>query len=195
MVAYEVNSFCLTQLTKLKKSLPADQSERLIILDSLSHFHHSAEVLAIQRQENVESKDDAKFPISFFGIVIDGPISKDNLKGSICNSADLKFIFVENWRLKQRLLVSLFLLKFGFRQQYIEIEHDNVPTGGLFLVVKIPRDLKKRAIRSIFDFSLVQMRLLPKLVRNVYQSRGQSWKVGRLIEDSNGVIDGNEVQN
>ncbi len=193
VVAYEVNSFCLTQLTNLKKSLPADQSERLIILDNLSHFQHTAKVLAIQRQDAVESQDNAKLPICFFGIVIDGPISNINLKSSISNSADLKFIFVENWRLKQKYLVSIFLLKFGFRQQYIEIEHDNVITGGLFLVVKQSKDLKKWAIRSLFDFSLVQIRILPKLIRDVYQSRGKSWKVGRFIENANGAIDGNEV--
>lgn len=191
VVAYEVNSFCLTQLTKLKTTLPAHQSERLIILNTLSHFQHSAEVSANLRK--VEGKDEKKMPIHFFGIIIDGPIHNINLKSSISNSPGLKFIFVENWRLKQRYLVSIFLLKFGFRQQYIEVKHENVTTGGLYLVAKMPRAAKKRAIRLLFDFSLVQIRLFPKLIWNVYVSRGKIWKTGRFIEDSNGIIDGSEI--
>jgi hypothetical protein len=191
VVAYEVNSFCLTQLTKLKATLPAHQSERLIILNTLSHLQHSAELSAIQRK--VEGKDEKKLPIHFFGIIVDGPILNINLKSSISNSPDLKFIFVENWRLKQRYLVSIFLLKFGFRQQYIEVEHENVTTGGLYLVAKMPRAAKKRAIRLLFDFSLAQIKLFPKLIWNVYVSRGKTWKTGRFIEDSRGIIDGSEI--
>jgi hypothetical protein len=186
VIAYELSQFCLSKLHDLKADLPIQQSKRLIILNDLSHLHCYTNMSASNNSE-IETLDRASLPLSFFGIIIDGPISNKSLSASIRNSVDLRFVFIENWRLKQRFLVSLFLFRSGFRQQYIEVEHDSVPTGGLFLVVKGSKALKKSALRIFFDLFLVLLRLVPKFLKNLWQSRGKSWKVGIFVEDANGI--------
>jgi hypothetical protein len=88
---------------------------------------------------------------------------------AIEKSTELKFVFVQGWRLWQRFQVSTLLLRSRFHQQYIEIRHDEKVTSAIFFTTGTSQ-MKFRFFRSFLAFITTLIPLVPKLVKNKGQA-------------------------
>jgi len=166
IIAYEIDSFCLDELAKLRNQLPKQNRDRLHIRSELQFLQEVT--------EEVENQ-------GFFAIFIDGPISKKNLSLAISNSKNLKFVFIQGWRLIQRFQISTLLFRGNFQQQYIEFRHNGRVTCAVFFV-DATNGMKLRFFRSLVGFVATSITLVPKLMRNLYQSRGKTFRTGKFSE-------------
>lgn len=166
VIAYEVDGFCLDQLLKLRNHLPKQNRNKLHIRSELQ-FREAV-------TEEVENQD-------FFAIFVDGPISKKNLSLAISNSQNLKFVFVQGWRLIQRFQISTLLFRCNFSQQYIEFRQNGRPTCAVFFV-NVTHGMKLRSFRCSVGFVATCITLVPKLMRNIIQSRGKTFNTGKFSE-------------
>ena len=117
--------------------------------------------------------------INFIQIILDGPISNDQLRKVIHNSKDLKLVVIENYRLLQRVWVAKALYKGKFRQQFVEIFYNDKPRAAVFFTNK---PSQTAYFHIIFDFVLVMLRLLPKLILHTYLSKGAVLLLGKNLE-------------
>ena len=180
IICHELDPKCIEKLNEWKKELSILDSDRLLILN-LSENHSN------NLKNEFDTKCIKKNLADFHGIVVDGPIRSEHLKLAIEQSPDLRFVFIEGYRLIQRAQVLLFLYKRGLQQEYLEIRHNKKVTGAIFLVDNCgPSNYGKR-LRSLFDFLLILMKLYPKLVRNIVQSKGRNLKVGSYEENGEGI--------
>ena len=85
----------------------------------------------------------------------------------------------ENYRLAQRVLIAKALYKSGFRQQVVEIYHNNRISSSVFFVSRQVYDEKTHIL---FDYILVLIRILPKLVLHIFLSKGSTLWIGKNIE-------------
>ena len=122
--------------------------------------------------------DDVK-EINFCQIIIDGPISKKQLRKVVSNSSDLKLVAIENYRLLQRVWVAKALYKGKFRQQFIEILHNDKSIAAVFFTNK---QFQSAHFHIVFDFILVMLRLLPKLILHACLSKGAVLQLGKNLE-------------
>ena len=150
---YETNDFCLKKLNVLKRK--SNIVGRLEVISDLSNYLQD----------------------EFYAIVIDGPIKKKELDNIIKNSKELRFIVVENYRLLQRLLVSIALFKSMYRQQYVEIRHNFKPSSTIFFIENA--NLKNVNFHIVYDFLFSFFKILPKLVLHSFLSKGKILGVGR----------------
>jgi hypothetical protein len=178
ITCYELDSNCIEKLKDLKKSLNAVDSERLTITNNLNQFLKTKNHL-LEKKENKS--------IKFHGIIIDGPVLGKDLYNSIRQSTELRFVFIERYRLIQRAQVSYFLLRCGFQQQYLETRHNSKVTGAFFIVDVCTNTTFSRNFRSSRDFVITSLQLYPKLLKNLAQSRGRNIKVGTYKENSLGI--------
>lgn len=155
--AYELNDFCLSKLEKIRKSDFKQSKKRLHLTSNLDNFNG----------------------INFSVIVIDGPISKKQLYSIVQNSSELKLVIIDNYRLLQRVWVAKALRKAKFRQQFIEIIVNEKPGAAVFFTFK---QTKKLRMHTVIDFTLVFLRIFPKLARHVYSSKGRVLTLGNKIE-------------
>ena len=145
---YELDSFCREKLMVIQKQNKNNAQNRLYITGNIADLNN----------------------INFSQIIIDGPISKKQIQSIVSNSPDLKIVTIENLRLLQRVWVASALYKKRFRQQVVEISHDNRSTGVIFFTNKSVRILR---FHVIFDYLLTLSRLLPKLILHIYLSKGK----------------------
>lgn len=153
IICHELDPKCIEKLNELRKELSILDSERLIILNEL--------------EQQLETKFIKENLDGFYGIIVDGPIRSRYLKRSIQQSPDLRFVFIEGYRLIQRAQISLYLYKRGLQQQYLEIRHNKKVTGAIFMVDNCSTSHFGKYLRSSFDFSLSAFKLYPKLIRNI----------------------------
>jgi hypothetical protein len=104
--------------------------------------------------------------VNFSAIFIDGPISANQLNKVVNMSPDLKFVAIENYRLLQRVHVAKALYKNRFRQQMIEIYHDNKIISSVFLTIK---QIESKRNRELLDFMLVLFRIFPKCILHSFK--------------------------
>lgn len=154
---YELNSFCREKLMLIKKQNGNDAKNRIYITDNITTLKK----------------------INFYKIIIDGPISKKHLRNIVSNSPDLKIVVIENYRLRQRVWVAKALYKNKFRQQFVEILHDDRPSAAIFFTNRNARPLR---FHIIFDFNITLLRLLPKLILHIYLSKGKILLLGKKLE-------------
>lgn len=173
IICHELDPKCIEKLNEFRKGLSISDSERLIILN--------------QSDYQLQTKFIKENLYGFYGIVVDGPIRSQYLKQSISQSPDLRFVFIEGYRLIQRAQISLYLYKQGLQQQYLEIRHNEKVTGAIFIVDNCSTSLFGKYLRSSLDFSLSALKLYPKLIRNVAQSKGRNLKVGSYEENGEGI--------
>ena len=178
IVCFELDPDCIKKLEDLRSSLTLDDSKRLIITNSFDETH-LLEYNKFELSRNNFS--------NFYGIVIDGPILGKELRKLIKNSPELRFVFIERYRLIQRAQVSFFLLRCGFQQQYLETRHNKRMTGAYFIVDVCTDSNFSKKSRALYDFMLTSLRLYPKLLKNLAQSRGRNFKVGKFKENSQGI--------
>jgi hypothetical protein len=145
---YELNSFCREKLMVIQKQNKNNARNRMCITGNIADLSN----------------------INFYKIIIDGPISKKQIRTIVSNSPDLKIVTIENFRLRQRVWVASALYKKRFRQQFVEILHDNRSTCAIFFTNKTVKTLR---FHVIFDYLLTLSRLLPKLILHIYLSRGK----------------------
>ena len=157
---YELDDFCFRKLLELKKSNFLHSERRLHLTSSLIDYSE----------------------INFSAIVIDGPISKSDLIKIVNKSSELKFVAVENYRLLQRVWVTKALYKGKFRQQFVEILHNNRPSTSVFFT---NQQTSGGRFHIIFDFILVLLRIYPKLILHTYLSKGHILFMGKNIETKN----------
>ena len=159
---YEMNEFCLKMLAELQNQ--GNNSERLNVSSDLSEW----------------------LEINFSAVIIDGPISRKQMRGIINKSSELKFILVENYRLLSRLHISIELFKSRYRQQYLEVRHNFKPVAAVFFVEKTSNSAISvhRCVDVLFTF----LRIFPKLVLHIFLSRGKILKVGKVKEDGYGIL-------
>lgn len=125
--------------------------------------------------------------VNHFGIIIDGPILPKELYRSIRQSPHLRFVFIERYRLIQRVLTSYFLFRCGFQQQYLETRHNKKVTGAFFIVDVCADKIFSRKVRALGDFVITSLHLYPKFLKNLAQSKGRNIKVGTYKENSMGI--------
>jgi phospholipid N-methyltransferase len=169
IVCYEVNDFCLSQLWELKEKSPRKIRDRMIITSNL-----------LETYQELAGK-------GFSFIFIDGPIRKSDLALAIKNSKELQFIFVQGWRLIQRLQISFLLFRNKQNQQYVEIRHENRVTCAIFFVNNL-QGMNRKVVRSFLSFISTNVSLLPKIAVNIIQSRGRNLWIGKRSEDNNRKI-------
>ncbi len=143
---------------------------RITITNNLSHF--------MQKNNN---------SVTQFGIRIDGPILPKELYRSIRQSPHLRFVFIERYRLIQRVLISYFLFRCGFQQQYLETRHNKKVTGAFFIVDVCADKIFTRKVRALGDFIITSLCLYPKFLKNLVQSKGHNIKMGTYKENSMGI--------
>jgi hypothetical protein len=117
--------------------------------------------------------------VNFSQIIIDGPISKKQLRKIVQNSTDLKLVAIENYRLLQRVWVAKALYKGKFRQQFVEILHNDKPSAAVFFTNK---QSQTAYFHILSDFILVLLRLLPKLILHIFLSKGAVLLLGKNLE-------------
>ena len=144
---YELDDFCIRKLLKLKESNYLGAKKRLHLTSNLIDFAE----------------------INFSAIIIDGPINKNDLLKVVQKSSELKLVSVENCRLAQRMWVAKALYKGKFKQQFVEVLHNNRPTTSIFFTNKQTSGGK---FHIIFDYILALMRISPKLILYIYKQRG-----------------------
>lgn len=174
IVCFELDDYCIQKLEEFKESLCPQLGGRLAITKNLRNL--DSEMCATHSIAN-----------GYYGLVIDGPILGRDLLDSIRRSKNLRFVFVERYRLIQRAQVALFLFRCGFQQQYFETRHNSRTTGAFFVVDISTNGFFSQKIRAFVDFFITCLRLYPKLAKNLYQSKGRNFKVGRYQENSKGV--------
>jgi hypothetical protein len=157
IVCLETNEFCLGELRKLKMQLLKEKQNRLHIVSEFGMISTLFQSQSSQIDRN------------FLAIFIDGPISYKELSMAIEKSTELKFVFVQGWRLWQRFQVSTLLLRSRFHQQYIEIRHDEKVTSAIFFTTGTSQ-MKFRFFRSFLAFITTLIPLVPKLVKNKGQA-------------------------
>ena len=188
IVCFELDLECIKKLQDLRRSLTLDDSKRLIITSNFDEVH------LLGYNEFKLSKNNFA---NFYGIVIDGPILGKELRKLIESSPELRFVFIERYRLIQRAQVSFYLLRCGFQQQYLETRHNKKMTGAYFIIDVCTNTNFAKKSRALYDFILTSLRLYPKLLKNLLQSRGRNFKVGKFKENSQGItqrIDKKTVQ-
>lgn len=153
---YELNSFCRGKLMDIKKNY-RNARYRIYVTGNIDDY----------------------MGINFIQIILDGPISNDQLRKVIHNSKDLKLVVIENYRLLQRVWVAKALYKGKFRQQFVEIFYNDKPRAAVFFTNK---PSQTAYFHIIFDFVLVMLRLLPKLILHTYLSKGAVLLLGKNLE-------------
>jgi hypothetical protein len=91
----------------------------------------------------------------------------------------LKLVVIENYRLLQWVWVAKVLYKGKFRQQFVEILHNDKPSAAVFFTNK---QSQTAYFHILFDFILVLLRLLPKLILHTYLSKGAVLLLGKNLE-------------
>lgn len=176
IVCYEVNEFCLDKLYEVKRSLKKTEQSRMIIMSNLQVFNQTRRL----KHNGSESEIGP-----FFSIFIDGPILSRDLANAISNSSELQFIYIQGWRLMQRMQVSRLLLQANLIQSYVEIKHSGRVTSTIFFVT-CGDAVKKKKLRATLSFVATNLNLLPKVVKNLIQSNGKNFHIGKLFEDGSG---------
>jgi len=152
---YELDDFCIRELLKLKESNYLGAKKRLHLSSNICDFTG----------------------INFSAIIIDGPIDKNDLIKIVQKSSELKFVAVENYRLLQRVWLAKALYKGKFRQQFVEIMHDNRLTTSVFIT---NNQVNAGKLHIIFDYTLTFTRILPKLILHTYLSKGRILLMDKL---------------
>ena len=154
---YELNSFCREKLIAIKKRNYKNAKYRMQVTSNIDDLNG----------------------VNFSQIIIDGPISKRELRKVVQNSIDLKLVVIENYRLIQRVWVAKVLYKGKFRQQFVEILRNDKPIAAVFFTNK---QSQTAYFHINFDFILVLLRLLPKLILHTYLSKGAILLLGKNLE-------------
>jgi ribosome biogenesis protein Nip4 len=154
---YELNSFCRKKLMSIKKLNYKNAKYRMRVTS------------------NIDDLND----INFCHIIVDGPISKKQLRKVVSNSTDLRLVAIENYRLLQRVWVAKALYKNKFRQQFVEILHNDKSSAAVFFTNK---QSQAAHFHIVFDFILVMLRLLPKLILHTCLSKGAVLQIGKNLE-------------
>ena len=154
---YELNSFCRRKLMAIKKRNYKNANYRMKVTGNIDDLNQ----------------------INFCQIIVDGPISKKQLRKVVSNSTDLKLVAIENYRILQRVWVAKALFKGKFSQQFVEISHNNRIVAAVFFTNK---QFKSFNFHIIFDFILVMLRILPKLILHTYLSKGAVLMLGKDLE-------------
>lgn len=170
IVCYEVNDFCLKTLRQLKSNLNRTLKSRMQIYSNLDFLNGQNQ---IQKNHDVAN---------LFAIFCDGPISRRDLKAAIINSVNLHIVFVQGWRLFQRWEIARLINCAKKRQSYVEIKHKGSVTCAIFFVTN-QQGVRFPSIRAFIDLMVISMQLLPKMIKNMILSKGESIKVGRFSED------------
>jgi hypothetical protein len=153
---YELNGFCRKKLMDIKKNY-SNANNRMQVTGNIDDLNN----------------------INFCQIIIDGPISLKQLRKVVSNSTDLKLVVIENYRLLQRIWVAMALYNGKFKQQFVEILHNDKSSAAIFFTNKQSRVAH---FHIIFDFFLVMLRLLPKLILHTYLSKGAVLLLGKNLE-------------
>jgi hypothetical protein len=154
---YELNSFCREKLIAIKNRNYKNAKHRMQVSSNIDDFNG----------------------VNFSQIIIDGPISKKQLRKIVQNSTDLKLVAIENYRLLQRVWVAKALYKGKFRQQFVEILHNDKPSAAVFFTNK---QSQTAYFHILSDFILVLLRLLPKLILHIFLSKGAVLLLGKNLE-------------
>ena len=157
LYCHELNAFCTSELEKIKKSNYKKAKSRVLITSDIDEF----------------------IGVNFSLIVIDGPMSERKILSIIQNSSELKIIVIENYRLRQRIWVAKSLRKAKFRQQLVEVTHNEKLSASVFFVFKQNNDL---FMHIVIDFFLVYLRIFPKFVLHLYTNLGISLASGDKLE-------------
>jgi len=154
---YELNSFCRGKLIAIKNRNYKNAKHRMQVTSNIDDLNG----------------------VNFSQIIIDGPISNKQLRKVVQNSTDLKLVVIENYRLLQRVWVAKVLYKGKFRQQFVEILHNDKPSAAVFFTNK---QSQTAYFHILFDFIFVLLRLLPKLILHTYLSKGAVLLIGKNLE-------------
>lgn len=175
IVCYEVNDFCLRTLRQLKSNLNRTLKSRMSICSNLDFLNGKGQnELEFKRNYDVTN---------LFAIFCDGPISRRDLKAAIINSVNLHIVFVQGWRLFQRWEIARLINSTKKRQSYVEIRHKGSVTCAIFFVTN-QQGVRFSSIRAHIDLMVISMQLLPKMIKNMLLSKGESIKVGSFSEDN-----------